>query len=124
MASHLPVPPADGATTSPPWPPDFVDYLKDLQGARVRLSVLYAVDHASTITGVLVHVGSNYLVVEDPVTDGILPGLARRLALPLTNIGGVARVPRTEPLWSAVATLPLRQAPTASLGLDKHEPDD
>lgn len=84
-------------------PATFQAYLAELVGELVRVSVLYPVDQALTLMGRLVYVGRDYLLLQDPSASGIPLGLRSRLAIPLTNVGGVDRLSRLQSLLPWIA---------------------
>lgn len=90
------------------FPATFQAYLTELVGELVRVSVLYQVDQALTLMGRLIYVGRDYLLLQDPSAAGIPLGLRGRLAIPLTNVGGVGRLTRLQSLlpWLAAGEGP------------------
>lgn len=92
-------------------PATFQAYLVELVGEPVRVSVLNAVDQAQTLMGRLLFVGRDYLLLQDPSAAGIPLGLRNRLAIPLSNVGGVDRL---SPLQSLLPWLAVGEKPSSS----------
>lgn len=79
-------------------PTTFDAYLASLVGEEVQVSVASAVDNGTVINGRLTDVGTDFLIMQNVWASGVEIGYRPFLAIPLSNVIGVNRLPRREML--------------------------
>lgn len=89
----------DGSTSSTTYPSTFNAYLTSLVGDNVRLTVDHPIYGATQIVGKLDAVETDYLVLSNPAANGV-PTSVRKIAIEISDLLAVDRVPRTEFLLS------------------------
>jgi hypothetical protein len=75
------------------FPTSFAAYLASLVGDYVRVSLAAPVDNGTTLVGVLRQVETDFIVLHDVASSGVTLGLRDRVAIPISNLVGIDRVP-------------------------------
>jgi hypothetical protein len=82
-------------------PTTFNAYLATLVGDLVRVSVTGPgpVDNAFTLLGTLTDVGTDFIVLRGVIASSVPVGLRTRVAIPISHIQGIDRVPLFDVLF-------------------------